>query len=367
MGIFLLFYSLNISTGHFNVFSRLSSFPIQYIVLGLIAGASAIVLYILYARMDTKFTTGRYKLIIFGKMKRFYKVIEDRFIIPILITLVILFTITFLITNSIWLNINLLFIFVGIELVLYIVIALWGFVVFRYKPRGRAIWLWTMALAYLIFAGIIFDAFTDTLHFYTRILYISSVVIVIGFISYFQKLKKLGGRKETKSIILMISIVFFSLITSFANLSVTMEIYSLKNREVSTIQWYSNYTSEINTIISEVGWEHVFVYYNYPFDNQSYDLSFKEIHNFIYANDDLMHPINHVLSNGSNILTEMKKDSEMDTYLLLSDFYLISSGSSIYGELTPEEIELYYNLNYLNRIFSAKSENGEDLPIYWVI
>ena len=367
MGIFLLFYSLNISTGHFNVFNRLSSFPIQYIVLGLIAGASVIVLYILYTRMDTKFTKGRYKLIIFGKRKRFYKRIEDRFIIPILITLFILFIITFFITNPIWININLLFIFVGIELGLYIVLALWGFLVFRYKPKGRAIWLWAMAMAYLIFAGIIFNAFTDTIHFYTRIVYISSVVIVIGFISYFQKLKKLGGRNETKSIILMISIVLFSLVTSFANISVSMEIYSLKNREVSTIQWYSNCTTEINTIIGENGWEHVFVYYNYPFDNQSYDLSFKEIHNYIYANDDLMHPIKHVLSNGTNILTEMKKDTETDIYLLLSDFYLISSGSSIYGELSPEEIEQYYNLNYLNRIFSAKSENGEDMPIYWVI
>ena len=174
MGIFLLFYSLNISTGHLRVFGRLSSFLTKYIVLGLIAGAPVIVLYILYTRKDTKFTTGRYKLIISGKRKRFYKVIEDRFLIPILITLVILFTIIFFITNSIWFNANLFFIFVGIELVLYIVIAFWGFGVFRYKPRGKALRLWGMALSYLIFAGIIFDAFTDTLPFYTRIFYITS-------------------------------------------------------------------------------------------------------------------------------------------------------------------------------------------------
>jgi len=367
MGIFLLFYSLNISTGHLRVFGILSSFPIQYIVSGLIAGASVIVLFILYIRKDTKFTTGRYKLIIFGKRKRFYKTIEDRFFIPILITLVIIFTITFFIANSIWFNLNSLFIFVGFELVLYIVIALWGFAVFRYKPRGKALLLWAMALFFLIFAGIIFDAFTDTLHFYTRIFYITSVVIVIGFISYFQKLMKLGGRNETKSIVLMILIVFFSLFASFTDISVSRGIYTLKKREVSTIQWYSNYTTEINTIIGQNGWEHVFVYYNYPFDNLSYDLSFKEIHNFISANDDLMHPNNHILSNGTNILTKMKKDTEMDIYLLLSDYYLLTSGSSLFGELTPEEIEQYYNLNYLNRIFSAKSENGEEMPIYWVI
>ncbi len=367
MGIVLLFYNLNISTGHLRVFDRLSSFPIQYIVLGLIAGSSVIVLYILYTRKDIEFTTGRYKLVTFGKMKRFYKIIEDRFLIPILITLVTLFIIIFIITNSIWFNVKLFFIFVGIEYVLYIAIAFWGFGVFRYKPRGRALRLWAMVLSYLIFAGIIFDAFTDTLHFYTRIFYIASVVIVIGFISYFQKLMKLGGRNETKSIVLMILIVSFSLFASFTSLSVSMGIYTLKRREVSTIQWYSNYTTGINTIIGENGWDHVFVYYNYPFDNQSYDLSFKEIQNFISANDSLMHPTNHILSDGTNILTEMKKDTEMDIYLLLSDYYLISSGSSLFGELTPKEIEQYYNLNYLNRIFSAKSENGEDMPIYWVI
>jgi hypothetical protein len=367
MCIFFLFYSLNISTGHFRVFSRLSSFPIQYIVLGLIAGASAIVLYILYTRKGIKFTSGRYNLIIFGKRKRLYKVIEDRFLIPILITLVILTTIIFFITNSIWLNLNLLLIFAGIELALYIVMALWGFEAFRYKPRGRALKFWAMALFYLIFAGIIFDVFTDTLHFYSRIFYITSVVIVIGFISYFQKLMKLGGRNETKSIVLLILIVPFSLFASFTNINVSMEIYTLKKREVSAIQWYSHYTTGINTIIGENGWDHVFVYYNYPFGNQSYDLSFKEIHNFISANDDLMHPTNHILSNGTNILTEMKKDTEMDVYLFLSDYYVISSGSSLYGELIPEEIEQYYNLNYLNRIFSAKSENGESMPIYWVI
>ncbi len=367
MCIFLLFYSLNISTGHFRVFGRLSSFPIQYIVLGLIAGASVIVLYILYTRKDTKFITGRYNLVIFGKWKKFYKVLEDWFFLPVIITLVILFTITFFITNSIWFNLDLLLIFVCIEMTLYILIAIWGFGPFKYKARGKMLRFWGMALFYLVIAGIIFDAFTNTLHFYTRIYYMSSVVIVIGFISYFQKLMKLGGRNERKSIVLMTLIVSFSLFASFTNISVSMGIYSLKNREVSTIQWYSNYTTEINTIIGENGWEHVFVYYNYPFGNQSYDLSFKEIHNFIYANDDLMHPINHILSNGTNILTEMKKDTEMDIYLLLSDYYLISSGLSLYGELTTEEIEQYYNLNYLNRIFSAKSENGEDMPIYWVI
>ena len=367
VGIFLLFYSLNISTGHLRVFDRFFSLPIQYIVSGLIAGAAVILLSILYIRKDPKFTTGRYKLIIFGKKKKFYKKVEDRFFIPILIALVIIFTITFFIANFFVFNLNSYFIFVGFELALYIIIALWGFGVYRFKPRGKVLWLWAIILVFLIFAGLIFDVFTNTFHFYTRILYISSVVIVIGFISYFQKLMKLGGRNETKSMILISLIVFFSLFASFIDISVSREIYTLKKREVSTIQWYSNYTNETNTIVGMNGWEHVFVYYNFPFDNLSYDLSFKQMHNFIPADNDLMHPENHVLSNGTNFLTEMKKDTEMEMYLLLSDNFLLTSGASFFGQLTSEEIEQYYNLNYLNRIFSAKSEKGEEMPIYWVI
>ena len=367
MGIFLLFYSLDISTGHLNVFSRVSSLPIQYIFSGLIAGTSVLVLYLLYTRKNFKFTKGRYKLIIFGKKKRLYKTIEDRFFIPILIVLVVIFTITFFIANFLLFNLNSYFIFVGFELVLFIIIGFWGFAVFRYKPKGKVLWLWAIVLVLLILAGMIFDAYTTTLNFYTRIFYITSVVIVIGFISYFQKLIKLGGRNETKSAILVSLIVVFSLFASIIDINVSREIYTLKKREISTIQWYSTYSSEVSTVVGQNGWEHVFVYYNYPFDNLSYDLSFKEIHNFIPANDDLMHPDNHVLSNGTNILSKMKKKTNMNIYLLLPDNYLLSSGSSFFGQLTPEEIEHYYNLNYLNRIFSAKSENGEEMPIYWVI
>jgi len=367
MGIFLLFYSLDISTGHLNVFSRVSSLPIQYIFSGLIAGTSVLVLYLLYTRKNFKFTKGRYKLIIFGKKKRLYKTIEDRFFIPILIVLVVIFTITFFIANFLLFNLNSYFIFVGFELVLFIIIGFWGFAVFRYKPKGKVLWLWAIVLVLLILAGMIFDAYTTTLNFYTRIFYITSVVIVIGFISYFQKLIKLGGRNETKSAILVSLIVVFSLFASIIDINVSREIYTLKKREISTIQWYSTYSSEVSTVVGQNGWEHVFVYYNYPFDNLSYDLSFKEIHNFIPANDDLMHPDNHVLSNGTNLLSKMKKKTNMNIYLLLPDNYLLSSGSSFFGQLTPEEIEHYYNLNYLNRIFSAKSENGEEMPIYWVI
>jgi hypothetical protein len=45
----------------------------------------------------------------------------------------------------------------------------------------------------------------------------------------------------------------------------------------------------------------------------------------------------------------------------------IAKKFTFYDALTDEEIESYYNLPYLNRIFSVKSEDGKDTPYYWVI
>jgi hypothetical protein len=43
------------------------------------------------------------------------------------------------------------------------------------------------------------------------------------------------------------------------------------------------------------------------------------------------------------------------------------SGFELFGQLTDEEIEMYYNLAYLNRICVSKSEDGKSTPYYWVI
>jgi hypothetical protein len=81
-----------------------------------------------------------------------------------------------------------------------------------------------------------------------------------------------------------------------------------------------------------------------------------------------MHPDNHITSDGKNILKELKQNSKSgNVYLILTNRYLIVEGNVFFGELTTAEIEQYYELNYLNRIFTSVSETGEELPIYWVI
>ncbi len=65
--------------------------------------------------------------------------------------------------------------------------------------------------------------------------------------------------------------------------------------------------------------------------------------------------------------TELKTDSNKDVFLIVSDNYLLVSGFELFGQLTDEEIEMYYALTYLNRICVSKSENGKSTPYYWVI
>ncbi|GAH15069.1 unnamed protein product, partial [marine sediment metagenome] len=76
---------------------------------------------------------------------------------------------------------------------------------------------------------------------------------------------------------------------------------------------------------------------------------------------------NHIEENGTNVLVELKARYNTDVFILLTKNYLTTNDMEFYGELTEEQYEMYYSLNYLNRIFSVKSENGNSLPYYWVI
>jgi hypothetical protein len=149
-------------------------------------------------------------------------------------------------------------------------------------------------------------------------------------------------------------------------LSFSIEFYSLKNREVNIIQWYSNYNSVENVIIAEFGWDPVFMYFGYPFEDRNASLALSDVIYFLMVSTDYLKPSLHI-QNGTNLLTDLKNSTNMDVFLIVTDHYLLLSGLELFGRLTEEEIELYYNLPYLNRVCSSKSENGDVIPLYWVI
>ena len=227
--------------------------------------------------------------------------------------------------------------------------------------------LWAIGLLILLAAGFIFNILYLSNMIWQRILYLIPPAIVIGFVSYIYKLIKIGSIKAIKLKILIISIVCFSLFSTYFYESFAYEVFNLKRRDVSNIRWYSRYTSDRNVIISEFGWKHVFKYYDFPFDNRSEALLYNETDIFLKYDIDLFPPENHFYENGTNILQEIKREYNTDVYITFDGIYIINKGFELFGQLTEEEQEIYYTLDYLNKICSSMAENGDETPTFWVI
>ena len=368
VGIFLIFFSLNISMGYFKVFRSIFQLPWYYLLSGALGIAVVIFLLTLHERKALNFTKGRYKLIIMGKKYSYYKTIEDKFIIPFIFGAIISFTIIFVIVNLLFLKIGIFSIFSVFEILLFVFFGLWGLILFQNKPKGKIFGIWALILILILLASLIFSLLINSFIHFSRIFYISSVILVVGFISYIYKLIKTNSIRTLRVKFLIFFIIIFSIFATFNENRNAIEIFTLKNREISSVQWYSNYTSEKNVIIGEVGWNHLFIYFNFPFEDYDENHTFSSIQKYIPASDTLMRPDNHVNEYGKNNLKQIKlHNNNSNTFLILTDNYLLTEGLSLFGQLTDEEVEQYYNLDYLNRIFSVKNENGESTSYYWVI
>ncbi|NHJ24573.1 MAG: hypothetical protein EAX89_08360 [Candidatus Lokiarchaeota archaeon] len=366
--IFLIFNAFGISTGHFNVFNSFFRLPWYLILGGLIFVLIIVSIFIWHQKRVIDFSSGRYRLILEGDLYGYYKKIEDKYLYPIILGLTIGLTLSWIVVNTLWFNLPVVTVFTGIEVFFISLLSIWGLGIYQNKPKGKILWLWGVCLTLLVLFGFIFDAINNSYTLFSRIFYLTSIVIVVGFLSYIYKLIRIGNLRTLKVKILLFSLITFSLFATFTEEMNSIEIFSLKNREISSIQWYSNYSSEENIIIGEYGWNYVFIYYDYPFTEYNRNKPFNSIFEFIPVNDTLLHPNNHINSEGKNILTELKHDSNgTDIFLILTDYYLLVEGSTLFNQLTEQEIELYYSLPYLNRIYSVKSENGDEIPYYWVI
>ncbi len=364
--IFFIFYFLNISTGHFIVFNKIGGIPWYYILFGILIIGTMEVLVLLHYRKSMIFTKGRYSLIITGKKHKNLKKIEDKFILPLVFILVIVFICGFTILNILFFKFELISIFTGIEILIICSFGIWGLFVFQFKPRGKPLFLWGLALGIILLVGFLFDFLTSSLTFFSRIFYLMSIVISIGFASYIHKLVKNHSIQKPKMQFFLIFLTTFSLFTTYLEVYFSIEFYSLKNREISTVQWYSNYKSDQNVVIAEFGWDPIFMYYGYPFEENNASLPLSDVIYFLMVSNDYLNPRFHI-QNGTNILSDLKNDSGMDVFLIVTDHYLLLSDLELFGRLTSEEIEMYYNLPYLDKVCSSKTEYGDEVPLYWVI
>jgi len=364
--IFLIFYVSNVSTGHLIVFGFFITLPWINLLLGalLITGIGCIL--ILYLRTQISFEKGRFNLILFGKKFKLYTTIE-KFFIPLVLIITLVFNASFFIANLLWLNLNLVTILVGFEIIIFVIFAIWGLVVFQNNPKGKPLFLWLVAFIFLILFGFLSDIFQGSLNFFSRIFYLSSPILVIGFISYVYKLIKMGKIKLRHVKIFLIVLTCYSSTASYLELFSSIDFFSVNNNELTAVDWYLDNSDNKNTLVLEFGWNPVYVFYDYPYDDKNSSLPFAITQNFISFSNNIIIPDNHIDENGTNVLVELKARYNTDVFILLTKNYLTTNEMEFYGELTEEQYEMYYSLNYLNRIFSVKSENGNSLPYYWVI
>ena len=364
MGIFLIFYNLGLISEQF-WFLNLSNIP-WYVYIA--AGVGGAVL-IWRLKRSILFTTGRFKLVIKGKKSSYYKTIEEKILLPISISIIIFLLGLFFIANILLFDLNISVIFLGFEVLLLVIYGFWGLILFQKKPRGKPLIFWGYGLALIFGGAFILDVLVNEAKISGRIFLLLSPVISLGFVSYIYKVIKLKSIRTHKVKFFVLSVVIFSFFGQFIVelIDVDRSEYNLKEREVSAVRWLSRYSDNKNLIITEFGWDYIFMYYDYPFDDPNKEFRGRDIHYFRSNMTYLYHPDNHTNEKGVNLLQEIKKEHGTDVYIILDDTYLSLKGWQSHGRLSEKELEEYYNLDYLNKICSTKSENGEVVPCYWVI
>lgn len=364
--IFIIFYYFNISTGHLQVFNPFRIIPWYYLLFGASVSIFIIVIILLRIRKSMDFSRGLFFLIITGKKKRIYKKVEDRIIFPLIFGLTIILSIVFTLFNLTIFNLSITYVIYFTDMLIISSFAIWGLLIFQYKPRGKPLFLWGLALDLMFLLTFLYDAMVGMTTFFLRVFYLTTIIITIGFVSYLHKLLKTNSFQKRKFKIFLISVIIFSSYISYLYDSTNIDIFNLREREVNSIQWYSNYTSTKKVIISKFGWHAIFMYYDYPFEEKNKDLTLESINYFLIVDNQFTHPNLHI-SNGSNILKNLKLEYDTEVILVLPKDYYSPLSWRFFDQLSEEEIEAYYNLEYLNKIFSAKGEDGEETPFYWVI
>ena len=364
--IFFIFYISNVSTGHLAVFGFLFNLPWYYMLFGVILITVIGGLIIFYLRAQITFESGKFNLILLGKKFKFYTTIE-KLIIPLVLIITLVFIAIFFIANILWLNLDLMSIFSGFELVIFIILAIWGLVVFQNKPKGKPLYLWLLAFIFLVLLGFISDLLRGDLSFFSRIFYISSPILAIGIVSYLYKIIKMGKISLRHVKAFLIILMCYSPTITYLEFYSTINFFSIDNSELSAVNWYVDNSDEKNTLILEFGWNTVFGFYDYPYADKNSSIPLAYTQNYLTFNNTLINPDNHIDEEGNNILQNIKKRYKSDVFILLTKHYLSVDEMQFYGGLTEEQYESYYSLSYLNRIFSVKSENGNSLPYYWVI
>ena len=323
---------------------------------------------IIRKKINFKYTKGHFNSIIKGESRAYLNKIEEKFLIPIILFFMAFGTVIFVVLNILVLDVYPSKVFIILEVGILVVLSLWGYFIFQMKPRGKILLLWFFSFLLLFIGGAVIDLLRNDLFLAGRILILLSPAIVIGFVSYLYKITRLKSINTVKTKVFLLFFVIFSFFAHFYDELADVDAieYSLFQREVHSIQWISKFTSEKNVISTEFGIDYVFTFHEYSFESsQMLDSQF---HYFIPIWADLFPPENHFNeTTGKNILQEIKNEYDTNFFLIPDDDYLALREGVIIGRLNQTQLAAYYNLNYLNKVFSSKSVYGEEVPYYWII
>ncbi|MBN1217199.1 MAG: hypothetical protein JXA99_17395 [Candidatus Lokiarchaeota archaeon] len=365
VGIIFIFYYLKIGVGHLFVFSYFLTLPVFYYFLLLLA-----LIVVLFPIIRAFHNTIKFGQVEFFELDsrdfKKYLDFENKIIIPLSVIIVSFLSVLFMLGNIFSLNLDIVSAITSIEMFIFAFFAIWGIIIFQKISKGKILMIWMVGLGLLIFAALVYDMLFIVKGFWLRIIHLSSPSIIIGFISYIYKLVKIKAFEYKKFSIIVSIIIFFSLISAFSYDNTVFRHFSLERRELNTVYWYSEYTSNKGLVAIEFGWHYGIMYYDYPYDQNNESLGLDSVAYIKYVNSSILKPEEHI-SNNVNILQQLKNRYSTDFYIFLTDYYLVYGGWTFYDSLNQTQIQQYYNLPYLNRICSSKSIDGLIEPIYWVI
>ena len=111
----------------------------------------------------------------------------------------------------------------------------------------------------------------------------------------------------------------------------------------------------------------MFMYYDYPYNEKDENIDGQDTNYYEDTRkNDLFQPDEQV-NDGENELQELKEEKGTDVVITLDDQYYYNKDMDTFQYIDKEDQEKYYDLEYLNRIYNAKSRDGTENPIYWVI
>lgn len=365
VGFFVIFYQLNIATGHFSIISQFTHLPFYYyilIVIVLIVGLSPIIRSLV---KNIRFGQKELLKLDFDLIQK-YQRRETKIILPFAIGIVTFLSVLFFIGNLLVFNFEVYTIFSFIEIITISFFSLWGIIIFQKSTRGKVFYIWLIGFSFIMLFGLVYDLIITVQSLWLRVFHISSPVLLIGFLSYIYKLIKIKVFRKRKFQIFLVTLILFSLVTSIYEISQYYGDSSFYEREIELSEWYGKYTSDKNLLICKFGLRHPFLYHTYPYKEGNKSLEIADILMGENLEDYYAIPEKHI-KDGKNLLKQLKNESNTDVYLLLSSIYLTVGDWKIYGNLDQEIYRSFYNLTYLNRVCSSKSSTQQDEPLYWVI